>query len=241
MKKIILTTLIIASFAIDAFSQREILYEDVDNYTVYQKQKFGVNGKYFFYNYASIDFLMPSVYEKQLPVRYGQNYHFSYGFKFKFKIFNWLSLGTDFNYSFKNIAFDDIFLFEVNGKQKDKLLINSLGTELFFRTIIGRAGNSMGKFIDFGGFGSVNFSNIYTIKITNNNPLGLQAKKEKLQYKNINIVEPFLYGALFRVGVGHFSLSAKYRFSDLLKNTALQETNNIDLPKFTIGVEIGLF
>lgn len=241
MKTTILTILIIAFFAIDSYSQREILNEDVDNYTVYQKQKFGVNGKYFFYNYASIDFLMPSIYEKQLPVKFGQSYGFSYGFKFKFKIFNWVSLGTDFNYSFKNIAFDDVFLFEINDKQKDKLLINSLGTELFLRINLGKTGNSMGKFIDLGGFGSGNLSNTYTIIIKNKNPLGLQAQKEKYQYKNMNIENLFSYGALFRIGVGHFSVSAKYRFSDLLNNTAFQETNNIDLPKFTIGIEAGLF
>jgi len=239
--KISISLIIISLFSSNIFSQYEILFEDVDNYTVFQEQTFGPNGKHFLYNYVRFDFAMPSISEDQIGIKYRLSYNFSYGLKYKFKVLKWFAIGTDFTYTVQNYYLNDVFLFYLNNNQKDKLLVNSLGSELFFRINFGRTGNVMGKYIDIGGFGTYNMNTNYTIKTINKNPVSFQAKKEVFHYKGIDIVEMFRYGGVVRIGYSKYSLFTKYRLSDLFNAQTLQETANLDLPKFFVGIEIGLF
>lgn len=239
-KKITLLALLSLMF-LNMNAQREILSEDVDNYTVFQKQKFGPNSSRFTYNYLRLAFFTPEIYDAQLPIKYGTSFEFSYGIKQKFKLTSWLATGMDLNWSVLNYNLQDTFLYSIENKQKEKLTLGVVGAELFFRINFGKTGNTLGKYVDLGGFGYANISNRYTIFTKNNNPSVYQASSEKFIYRGMDLYNTFNYGALVRFGVNKFAVVVKYRYSDLFNDNGLQISSNLDLPKFTIGMEFGVF
>lgn len=240
--KIFLTLLFSLSISVNAIAQKEILFENVDDYNVFEKQAYGPNGKHFLYNYVSLDFATPSVYEDQFKIKYGASYGFSYGLRYKYKVLKWFSVGSGLNYSFQNYVFDDVFLHKLYDNQTDRLTLNNIGSELFFRFNIGKTGNSMGKYIDLGALGYLNYCSSYFIKTQKEEFLGIESQKTTTKYKCVNTNNLINYGAFFRIGTGHFAFYAKYIFSDQLKQQIQNDfTSNLDLPKFSVGIELGIF
>lgn len=236
--------LIITLFSFNLFSQRHILKEDIDEYNYFGKQEFGVNGAHFVWLYYDLRFFTPSVYENQLDVKYGQSYAFTYGSKYKLRIFNWLAMGTDFNYNFENYAIKNM-LFQTENqtnieKISDKFFLNNLGSEFYIRLFIGKHGNAMGKFIDFGAFGTYTFANSQTTKITYQKAVNY-SNKTKITNKKLSFIKPSQYGGVVRLGVSHFAIVGKYRFSDILKNDFQQTISAYELPKLSIGIELSIF
>ncbi len=243
--KNILLLIFVIILSLPIFAQRDVLNENVDDYTVFQKQKFGANGKYFAYNYFQLGFYTPAITGNQYDINYGQSFIISYGYKFKLKIFRFLAIGSDLSYSIHNYNLDKNFIFLFDQNQKEKLTVSTFGTELFFRLNFGKTGNSLGKYLDLGAYGAYNFSNNYIIKIHHSNPTFMQAKNERFEYKNIDLIEKIQYGAICRIGINKFSLLFKYRFSDLLKDNIFSIYMNMvpynDMPKFSAGFEYSLY
>ncbi len=240
LKKILLfSSFILLFFSLNA--QKEILYEDVDSYDVFKKKKFGPNGKNFLYSYLGMSFFTPAPYETQFPVKYGLSNCFKFGYKYKLKIFKWLSVGTDLNYKANFFRLNDYFFFFYNVNQNEKLVTHIVGSEFFFRFNIGKTGNTLGNYFDIGAFGGYLFGNIYTVKVKNKNPTNFEARKQKFYYRGIDFFEPFHYGPMFRVGIRKVSFIAKYRLTDFLNSKTLLETSGFDLPKLSFGIEYAIF
>ena len=56
------------------------------------------------------------------------------------------------------------------------------------------------------------------------------------QITHLKYYEPFNYGVLARFGINRYVIYANYRLSDLFKSSY----NYAELPRLTLGVQIGL-
>ncbi len=228
-------------FLSQTIAQSTVLDENVDDYTVFDKKKFGPNGKHYTFMYYSLDFYTPSIYGDQTQIFYGQSYRFSTGMKYKFQLTKWLSTGTDLNYSIINynmaekVGFYPIFYGET-GFFDEKIVFNNLGTEVFMRFFIGKRGNTMGKYIDIAGFGFWSINNRAIQKFDSM----IFGDKTKIVLKNIDWFNKYNYGAMLRFGYKFFAVTMKYRISDLRNEGTVRDAFANDFPKFTFGIEFAM-
>ena len=244
MKKIIIL-LCLALFLTNLNAQRVLMEEDVTTYDEKNK-KWGENLRHFAHFYADYSFYTPNPFEDQLEIKYGSSNSISFGYRYKLKLTNWLAIGADIKYNSMSFNLKNTFVpfnladEEIIVHDKDKLKLNSAGTEAYIRLNFGRRGNMIGKFIDFGGYinGIYSTKHIYYNSFNDGNIY--KAKKQKTTNSKLQYIEPYFYGAKVRLGINQFVLSFDYRLSALFTEGFTQETLHDALPKFTVGLQIGV-
>jgi len=222
MKRYIIASLLLIGIAVQA--QTVLLEEKVDS--VYKKSSYGINSTHYVHMYIDFGF----VFGAEEVTKFGNTNSFGLGMRYKLRINNHLATGIDLASIYSNINFP------THGNvKKDKYYFMDLEYNWFIRTNLGMRGSIMGKFIDIGVFGKSNyFSSIYTkIEDDFEDYSTLVYSKEDLKY-----IETFNYGLLLRVGWNQIVFFSKYRLSNLLKPNVTG--NYRDIPRWTIGIQIGL-
>jgi len=224
-----------------AYSQDDLIDENVDDYTVFEKSNFGPNAKHFTYQYFGVDFYLPSVYEEQKSIFYGQSYKFTYGIKYKFQPVRWLSIGTDLNFNVINYNVKDIILLSAilnsSRTMQEKFVLLNSGSEFFMRFFVGKRGNTMGKYFDIAGFGFFTIQNRVVEKYQME---ATSMKEQKIVSKQTELFNNLNYGIMLRGGVKYFAITFKYRLTDLLSSDIYKSYVQTDLPKFTFGIEFAI-
>lgn len=238
--KIILISTILLLLFIELNAQKEILSENVDAYKVFTEKKFGPNSKFFVYNYISLSYFLPAIKDQQIDIKYGKSYNFTYGLRFKYKIAKILSIGSSINYSWSNLLLKTSFLpYLVPNNGQEKLVVHTLGSEIFTRITFCRTGNSFGKYLEIGIFGHYIAGNTLIMKQINSKPINLQARKYVSKHKGIDLYRGFQYGPELKIGIKNIALIFRYRYSTMFNDNILQFKN--DIPKLSVGLEIYLF
>lgn len=228
IKKIIII-LLLATFASHAFSQRFLLFENVDQELEERSTNYGPNKRHFVYPYLMGGQILGTSSDS-LPVNYLQSGSFGMGLKYKHKLTSWWSHGLDLAYHYQHfgIAQESTKKFpDTEEYKKEKLAQHQLAGTYFWRFKLGRAGNYLGKYLDLGGYGAWSFTNNHIYK----------TDKIKVKNKQPDYMEEFEYGVMARIGVPRVSLYGKYRLSSLIKD---QNNKSWELPAFTIGLELNL-
>ena len=227
-----------------ATAQRTIMSEDVASYDLTPPKK-GPNCLHYTHMYFDLAFYTPNPFEEQIKIKYGLSYSVTAGYRYKLKLAEWFAIGGDFNHNLMNINFKNTFKpfseeFAIEHKS-DRIRISSIGTELYLRLNFGKRGNTIGKFIDIAGYANLIYftKHIYT---KNYNPPNIyQATKEKVINYNLEYIEPYFYGAKLRLGINRYVISFNYRISEIFSQKFMEDTGYSELPKFSVGLQIGVF
>jgi len=238
-----ISTIVLYISAIQLNGQTVLMHETIKDYD-FKLPRQGPNFRHFNYLYLGYAFFVPSGGQNEIETKPANTTIFTLGWRYKFKLTNWFSVGTGINYS--NEIFD---LKQNEGKlipdtilhSKEKLKFNSLGTEVYFRFNFGKRGNIVGRFLDIGAYWAWAFKvkDVYQDKPEQINSVG-NASKQKVVLSNLDYVEPFHYGLKVRFGINRFVLAGSYRLNELLTKEYKQEVGDLILPQLALGLEIGL-
>lgn len=218
-------------------SQTVLLEKNVKD-NAYSLSK-GPNMKKFSHIYFAYEFYASNPDNKGAEIIYGLSTCINIGYRFKFKIVEFYSIGFNANYNFQKYVIkqeaEKIFP-NSNLHDKEKIRFNNAGIEFYNRINAGKRGNTIGKYLDIGLYGKWAFAINHFIKdkvVDENNKAELVITK----YSNLMYTERLLYGFSARLGINRLAISAEYRLSDLFK----KEYHFPELPRFSIGLELALY
>ncbi len=233
--KILLFFLFIGNFA---FGQTEDTTKVKKKHEVF----FGPNETHYVHAYFNFLFATPPDEGNDADIYYGKSHSVSYGIRYRFKIADFFAVGAGINYTYyawhfkqnetKQIPTSTIY-------DKEKIKINALGADVFLRFNFGKRHNSVGNYADLGVYGDWDFydSRQYTDFVNITDPDGYSTNtgiNSKLNYlSKIN------YGPELRLARGKVVLFGKYRLSDLFTQEYKTAVSSTELPRLTIGLEIG--
>lgn len=230
MKKLAIFLFLCISTA--AFSQDIVFSQDVRSDTVRPTK--GPNLKHFTHPYFRVGFPVPTGSESNY-LKIGLSPVYDLGMRYKRRFNNFFAMGLDLSFNWAVYSID-----QKEGKsvpdslvnKKEKLMVNSLSPAAYLRFNVGRRGNFIGKYLDLGAFGSWNYKKAHLTVNKNEQEEMVRVMTTRLSY-----MESFSYGLLARVGSNRWALSARYRLNDLFTSSF----NKPELPKVSLGFEIGLF
>jgi hypothetical protein len=237
MKRTFLILFIIVSTQSNNFSQEVLLEKNIrDN--AYSHIK-GPNMKKFSHIYLGYEFFAGNSDDKGADIIYGLSSCINIGYRYKFKIIEFYSVGFNIDYSFKK------YLIKQNAEKilpntqlhdKEKIRFSNAGLELYNRFNIGKRGNIIGKYLDIGLYGNWAFAINHFIKdkVADENN---KAELVTIKYSNLTYTRRLYYGLSARLGLNWLAISAEYRFSDLFK----KEYQFPELSRLAIGLEFAIY
>jgi len=213
-------------------SQQVILEENVLKDTV--KRNFGQNLKHFAHVYLGYSVVIGQTNSKDGEIIPGLSNNFDIGLRYKYKISNFYSIGSEFSYNINSYSIK-----QENGKRfpdeqihKNETLKNyALSLGIYNRFNFGKRGNYIGKFIDLG----INGDWCYSIRHLYKDDLGSNIKSRTV-IKGLRFCEPFYYGLYGNIGFNRIVFTFRYRMSNIFKS----KYNFPEMPPLTIGLQAGL-
>jgi len=230
MKRIILLALLLVTAS--AYTQEILLEQNVKSDSIRPTR--GPNLKNFTHFYIGVGFPF-HINEEVTYTKFGTSTALDFGFRYKRKFSNFFATGFDLGIgsSTYNLSQDvpktvpDTII-----NEKEKFRILSFSPSAYLRFNFGRRGNYVGNYLDLGAYGSWNMRKLhFTI---NKNEMD---EKVRVETTRLDYMESFAYGFLARAGTNRYVLTAKYRMSDIFKSSY----SIPELPRLTVGVEVGLF
>jgi hypothetical protein len=243
MKRYYLILFLIIFYLKISFSQSVLLEENVKSYDL-DKPKYGPNLRHFTHFYIGYGFIADKPRGNGIQIKHDFSHTITIGYRYKLKIFNFLAIGSDFNYYYM------VYYLKQNSSKtvpnsvihdKEKLKFNNLGAEAYLRINFGRRGNYIGKYIDFAAFYNWGFSikHFYEDKVDDKtNPY--MARVIRVTNRDLNYVEPFNYGVRARIGINRIVIAGTYRLSNLFTQSFRENVADVELPRFSIGLQYGL-
>jgi len=225
-------SLVLISISIAAFSQDILLAQDVKGDTL--QPLFGPNLKHFTFGYIGVG-LPVFTNEDVAYTKFGASSTIDFGIRYKRKLSNTFAIGLDLgaNLSAYKISQEQGKTIPDTGiNDKEKFQINTLNGSAFFRINMGRRGNYIGNYLDFGAYYGWNM--VKKHKTVNENP---EDERVKLSTSKLKYIDNFSSGLLARAGISRYALTARYRLSDIFVSSSTIP----ELPRLTIGFEIGIF
>jgi len=239
MKKLNLLILILC-FSLIVNAQKVLMEETVKELGIETQ---GPNLEHFTHLYFDYGFVVGKPEGKGAEINYGSSHTFTAGIRYKRKISDLYAIGFDINYHYMvfNLLQDSTKKLVPNNliHDKEKLIFHNLGLELYNRFNFGRRGNIVGKFIDIGAYGYWAFSRKHYILDKTHNSIYL-ADNEETTYTGLDYATWYNYGVRTRLGFNRYVISATYRLSDLFNDKFHNAQYDCELPRFTVGVQIGI-
>ncbi|KAA9339725.1 hypothetical protein F0P96_03670 [Hymenobacter busanensis] len=162
------------------------------------------------------------------------------GLRHKLRLSQTLAVGADLRYLRQTYALSQNPQKAVPSSalhHRESLVVQRADAELWLRLNAGRRGNAIGHYFDVAGWSGWVAG---TAHHTEDKPAGAAPARRVLTAAHgLNYMRRWAYGAGARVGSGRYALQARYRFSDLFLPT--ETTKFPELPRWTAGIEIGLF
>lgn len=197
-----------------------------------EKRK-GKNGSHYSHPYIGIKFPIPPGNEGA-EILFWNSYGMEFGIRSKYRVSNFYSLGFNAAYAFTRYRMS-----QEEGKMTpdtevyDKQSLRNNEWRLGFYNRFNfdvRRGNTIGKFLDLGVYGTYHFGNKVWTEVESGNTT-INTLTKKLDY-----IEPWGYGVFAQLGSGPWVLTAEYRLSNYFK----EDSGFPEMPELTIGLQIGL-
>jgi hypothetical protein len=163
-------------------------------------------------------------------------------FRQKFKLLSFYSIGYEVGYHawhFNIRQTEEKMIPNEEVHDKEKLRFHGSKLLLFNRLNIGKRGNVIGKFIDFGGYVNYVFSSTHYTKdkiqddISTSDP-AVHAEIRVVKNSRLDYIQNFGYGLFARAGINWAALNVTYRISDIFK----ERYHWTELPRLSVGFEV---
>ncbi|WP_375435510.1 hypothetical protein [uncultured Hymenobacter sp.] len=216
-----------------AHAQRVLLHAEVANDTVYTS--FGPNRAFF--NHLYLGYL-PVIGRAAAGAKlhYGNSAELMLGLRNKFRLSEPLSVGVDLRFVRLVYVLDQTsqkLLPTPALHHRESLVAAQWQLEGFVRLNVGQRGNVLGRYLDLTGWGGWVMSTAHRYE---DRP-GTGAKKVQVVERGLPYLERWPYGVGARLGSGRCAAVARYRLSDTF--TSSYRTSYPELPRWTVGVELG--
>lgn len=231
MKKSIFLIIFIF-FICETYAQAVLLEQDLSKDSLVKKT--GPNLRHYHHFYMSLGFAADQA-EKGAEINYGSSNSFDFGYRYKLKICNHYAMGTDFwwgsdGYNMKQA--NTKLLPDTILNDKEKFTFYNFGLGYYNRINFGKRGNHVGNYLDFGVYGQWTYNLVHYTKNKMTNGNVVEVKTKKLNYYN-----PLNWGVNARIGFNRYIITASYRMSDYF----ITRYKYPELPRLTVGVQIGFF
>lgn len=235
MKKILsLMTLMALMFSVYTYAQEVLSHETPDYDDKYIS--YGPDQKSFWHLYLGYGGFADKG-EIGAEINTWKSTGFLLGMRYKRKLSNTFSLGYDL--SMQNNHFNikqnsDKMVPNTDLNDREKLIFNNLGLEIYFRVNLTSREQKMGTYIDLGGYG--NWS--YRIRHETRNEASESDLHERMIVTNqkLKYTEPLHAGLRGRLGINRLALMAEYRLTNLFKTDYLFP----ELPKIQLSLQLGI-
>lgn len=218
-----------------ACAQQVLVQANVADDTV--KTTFGPNRRYFGHAYVGYG-LLAGPAGTGAAVRYGPgSAELRGGGRLKFRFTQTLALNADLGYAYQrfSLAQSSQKLVPTPRLQRsERLGLHQLYSELSLRLNYGRRGNAVGRYFDLLAGGGWVAATSHT---TEDEPAPGIASVETTE-RGLPYLRRWWGGVGGRVGVDRYALTARYRLSSGYAPTYAAWP---ELPRWTLGVEVGLF
>ena len=230
MKKILFIALLFASA--NAFAQEILLQQNVKSDSIRPSR--GQNLKNFSHFYIGVGFPIHTN-EDVAYTKFGSSTAVDFGFRYKRKFTNFFATGFDLGIGSSTYNLSQEVPKTVPdsiSNDKEKFRILNVSPSVYLRFNVGRRGNYVGNFLDLGAYGGWNMRKLH-FTINKNE----QDEKIRVETTRLDYMENFTYGFFARAGSNRYVVTARYRLSDIFKSSYTIP----ELPRLTVGVEVGLF
>jgi len=238
MSRLFFGMLLLCCTAIGAFAQQPVIFEDVNADTLLGED--GPNSKNFWHGYTSYNLAALPTEGEGGDVVIGPSGLYVIGVRYKRKLTNWLAMGASLNVSSVNYRLKQDSLTKILPNniihKKENIHLNSLNLEPYIRINFGKRGNTLGTFIDVGGYGEWVYGSRHSTRDKHEVANSSGASITESDHKGLVWLEPFNYGASLRIGWKQFSLYGRYRFSNMIKSNSVYP----ELPRLFVGFELAL-
>ena len=224
-------------------AQTLMLHENINDYD-FKRPAYGANMKNYTHWFLGYSLVGEQTDGIGADVVYGSSSEQVVGWRYKYRLGDFFAVGTDLMYS--HVVFDidqnaqKVFP-STDFHKREKIKLNKLGTDLYFRLNFGRRGNTIGKFVDFAAFANWNYDRKYIVTDDlDGTAADNYAIENRFVYKKINYIEEFEYGLKFRMGINRWVITAEYRASDLFTSDFKRDVLDVELPRLFVGFQLGL-
>ena len=239
MKKIVILFLSIF-FSTVIIAQEVILDENPQS--LYQPKKWGQNRTNFIHLFGSYAWVIGLPEGDAYDLKYGFSRDWKFGARYKLKLNNHFDIGADINISNSRYRFaqygSNIFP-DSTMHDKEYLSFSAFGMDYFNRINFGKRGDKIGKYFDFGLYGTINYLARHNYWDKLSTPYSGSTKVKTTLY-NLNYIADINWGLKAKIGYGRVAFWSSYRLSNLF-NSKLNSSNSIELPRTIVGIEIGFF
>lgn len=209
---------------------------DENNVTdAYTPSTVGPNRKWHRQIYLQLGFMADNP-NTGAAIRYGLSTQWGIGFRAKRRFNNTFSATNEWGYraAIFNLKQEDAKIVPNSIKHRtEKIDFHSITTALHLRINVGKRGNYIGNFIEFGGYGGYAF---LARHLTWDKLKDSQASSRRVTEKGLNYINRLDYGLSGKIGVNKWSVFARYRLSDMFK----QSSGFPEMSKLTIGIDFGI-
>lgn len=215
------------------FCQKQIIHQNLKQDTL--KVNRGPNSRKFTHAFLIVGGIIPD----SKIVDATRCHEFGFGWLKKRKLNNTFSMGFDFAFAYRNYFIKDTSYYALPAGStliKERLYTRNLQLKPFIRINIGKHGNTLGNYIDLGGFGEWSFARTHYYKFEN--PKGTpEGVKGEYLLKKHDWFLPFNYGALVRIGINKWSFYGMYRVSHMFKQNIYFK----EMPRITAGISYAIY
>ena len=241
MRTKLLFLLLLASVSLQA--QTVLMVEEPKLYNL-QRPTYGPNMMHYTHLYLSYGMFVSPVEGTGVDIDHTKSLSFDIGWRYKMKFCKYFAIGSDIHFAksifdIKQNATKQLFNNVLH--EEELLKLNKMGLDIFFRFNVGRRGNSVGKFMDIAIYGDyiTKSTHLYVDKV-DAVTANYYAKERQTVYSSLTFVENVEYGLKMRLGIGRWVLNADYRLSDLFTDDFKQNELDVELPRLSVGLQIGL-
>jgi hypothetical protein len=218
----------------NSFSQTVIFEEQVDTNPDFGRV--GPNKKNFLHFFIGFGCIAGPSENAGSNIKYLLSTDFELGYRYKRKITNFYSLGTELFYHGSSFVLKQDSLktlpnSNLNKNETFRFYGASLG--IYNRINFGKRGNILGNYLDLGGSFDLPISILHDVKNDGPNETVIRTLTSHLDY-----VKKYYYYGFLRLGSNRFCIKTSYRFSNLFRKT--NDYNFAELPRLIASLQIGI-
>lgn len=199
----------------------------------------GSNMKKFGYLYFSYGQQVPGVLSDEPAMKPFNSHYYQLGYRYKYKLREYYAVGYDLSFSRKSYA-----LLQKTSKtfpndllhDKEKLVFNHFGLEIYNRFNFKKRGNHMGLFLDAGGFINLAARVKHTYMDELEDP-DIDFGRTKVTNTRLDYTNDLELGLRVRLGYRRIAVFADYSLTGLIKD----DFNYPSLTPLSIGLQLGLY